>query len=241
MVPEKHRFLTRHLFLQVRDELASRIANGEWKAGSIVPNEALLSTELHVSQGTVRKALDLLEAEKIVVRKQGRGTFVIDHDTEEMAIRFSSIFNEAGRKIDGYMTCEKSAVGSPTEDDCSRLDVIPADVVVRSQRVHTYHDRPFMFEKAVLAARHFSGIDPADIKSNRLTSLAQRHGVHLAYATEIVTPILCPEEFAEKLGATTETPILHLERTVFTDRDVRVEWRECWCHLKNKRYMSVTS
>lgn len=221
--------------------MAGRIANREWKAGSIVPNEAQLSAELNVSQGTVRKALDLLEAEKIVVRKQGRGTFVIDHDTEEMAIRFSSIFNEIGQKIDGHVTCEQSAIGTPTEEERSHLDVVAADVVVRSKRTHSYRERPFMVEKAVLAARHFAGIDPGGLTYNRLTSLAQKHGVHLAYATEVVTPVLCPEELAAKLGAMTGTPILHVERTVYTDRNVRVEWREGWCYLKDKHYMSVTS
>lgn len=189
----------------------------------------------------MRKALDLLEAEKIVIRKQGRGTFVVDHDTEEMAIRFSSIFSEAGHKIDGHVTCEQSAVGAPTDEERSHLDVVAADVVVRSKRVHTYHERPFMVEKAVLAARHFAGIDPSGLTYNRLTSLAQKHGVHLAYATEVVTPVLCPQELVQKLGATPDTPILHVERTVYTDRNVRVEWREGWCHLKDKHYMSVTS
>lgn len=240
-MPEKHRFLTRHLFLQVRDELASRVAAGNWKAGGIVPNEAQLSAELNVSQGTVRKALDLLEAEKIVVRKQGRGTFVIDHDTEEMAIRFSSIFSATGHKIDGRVMCEQTGIGIPTDEEREHLDVAGSDRVIRSRRVHSYHDHPFMIENSTLAMRHFAGLEPGNVKIQRLTSLAQRFGVHLSYATEIVTPILCPADHTEGFGITAETPILHIERTVFTDRNVRVEWRQGWCHLRDKRYISVTS
>lgn len=240
-VPEKHRFLTRHLFLQVRDELAARIATGVWRAGGMVPNEAQLSAELNVSQGTVRKALDMLEAEKIVLRKQGRGTFVIDHDTEEMAIRFSSIYSSAGLKIDGHIVCEHSSAGPATDVDRSHMDVTGSDTVFRSTRVHWHSDHPFMIEKSTLAMRHFSGLSEAGLKCQRLTSLAQRHGVHLACATEIVRPMLCPLEFAGKLGISTDTPILHIERTVHTDRNVRVEWRQAWCYLHDKHYMSIVS
>ena len=72
------RFSIQPLYLQLRDALAERIASGEWKSGDIIPNEVDLARELGVSQGTVRRSLDLLESEHVVTRRQGRGTFVND-------------------------------------------------------------------------------------------------------------------------------------------------------------------
>ena len=57
-----NRFLTRPLYLQLRDALVERIARGQWKPGAAVPNEQDLAREFGVSPGTMRKALDLMES-----------------------------------------------------------------------------------------------------------------------------------------------------------------------------------
>ena len=69
---------TRPIYLQLRDALAERIASGEWKPGSAIPNEGDLAREFGVSAGTMRKALSLLEDEHLITRRQGRGTYVND-------------------------------------------------------------------------------------------------------------------------------------------------------------------
>src|SRR5262245_8474587 len=82
------RFFTRPLYLQLRDTLAERIASGEWKPGRGIPNEVDLAREFNVSQGTVRRALELLERERVVTRQQGRGTFV--NGAQDLALRFDN-------------------------------------------------------------------------------------------------------------------------------------------------------
>jgi GntR family transcriptional regulator len=77
-VPVQGKFMNRPLYLQLRDALAERIAQGEWRPGSAIPNESDLAREFGVSAGTMRKALDLMEAERLLTRRQGRGTFVND-------------------------------------------------------------------------------------------------------------------------------------------------------------------
>src|SRR5690606_30748158 len=73
------RLAARPLYLQVRDVLVQRIVVGHWKPGAPLPNETHLAQQLGISSGTVRKALDLMEVERIVTRRQGRGTFVNDY------------------------------------------------------------------------------------------------------------------------------------------------------------------
>ena len=97
-MPTNH-FSTRPLYLQLRDALAERVAAGEWKPGTAIPNEGDLAREFGVSAGTMRKALDLLEDEHLVTRRQGRGTFVNDQSSEEMAVRFCNVRNADGRRI----------------------------------------------------------------------------------------------------------------------------------------------
>lgn len=240
----KLKFLTRHLFLQVRDVLAARVASGEWKAGSMVPNEAQLAHELGVSQGTVRKALDVMEAEKIVVRQQGRGTFVVDHDTEAMAIRFSSIF-AANQKIDGEIACQACEASPTDEEALTHLDAVASDTIFRCRRLHSHHGHKFMWDESTIVMRHWPGLTGSEMQTQgqcvRLSSLAQKFGVLLSHATETVMPVLAEGVVCEKLDIDPGRPLLYLERTVFSDKSVRVEWRRAWLALRGETYMSVTS
>src|SRR5262245_22052084 len=96
-----NRFLTRPLYMQVRDALAERIATGHWRPGAAIANEGDLAREFGVSSGTMRKALDLLESEHLLTRRQGRGTFVNDQTSEELSVRYSNIRNREGQHIGG--------------------------------------------------------------------------------------------------------------------------------------------
>ena len=89
------RFTTRAVYEQLRDILAARIATGEWKPGTAIPSEADLAREFGVSAGTTRKALKLLEAERLLTRRQGHGTIVNDPASGERTARRS---NGAGAK-----------------------------------------------------------------------------------------------------------------------------------------------
>ena len=75
------------LYQQVYQFLAQQISRGVWKPRAILPDEQELARYLGVSQETIQKALEKLEADHIVVRRQGRGTFVVDHSEKQFATR----------------------------------------------------------------------------------------------------------------------------------------------------------
>src|SRR5919202_1506403 len=87
----------RPLYRQVRALLVRRLAEGVWQPGQLLPSEGQLAAELGVSQGTVRKALDALTAERLLVRRQGRGTFVAEHDGERILFHFFKLMPDAGK------------------------------------------------------------------------------------------------------------------------------------------------
>lgn len=240
-MPQKHKFLVRPLFLLVRDELAGRIARGEWKIGSLLPNEHALAAEFGVSAGTARKALDLLESEKIVSRQQGRGTIVLDQDTEEMGIRFSSIFKDRDQRISGHVVWSEAEFSEPAPREQEALSIGPKERILRVRRIRGYHDHPFMYEELAMVARHFPGLTEAAAKDSRITSLAQKFGLQLSHGLESVAPVMCPQDLAQKLGLEQPVPILKLERTVFKIGGTPIEFRIGWCHLREKQYIAVTS
>ncbi|MBM4212274.1 MAG: GntR family transcriptional regulator [Gammaproteobacteria bacterium] len=89
----------RPLYTQIQDALVCRIVEGEWRPGELLPSEQALALQLGVSQGTIRKATDALEAEKIIDRRQGKGTFVAELTQEQSVYRFFRLLRPDGRRI----------------------------------------------------------------------------------------------------------------------------------------------
>src|SRR5262245_65128803 len=92
-------FSRRPLYLQLCDAMSDRIAASEWKPGSALPNEGDLAREFGVSPGTVRKALERLEQMRLITRRQGRGSFICDLTSGELADRFATIRAADGGNI----------------------------------------------------------------------------------------------------------------------------------------------
>src|SRR3954454_228000 len=78
----------RPLYEQIKILLTQSLQGGEWKPGEAIPSEMELAARFKVSQGTVRKAIDELATENLVVRRQGKGTFVATHAEEKIQFRF---------------------------------------------------------------------------------------------------------------------------------------------------------
>ena len=76
------------LYRQIKDLIVQGLQRGEWKPGEMIPSEIDLAARFQVSQGTVRKAVDELSTENLLVRRQGKGTFVATHHEPRAQFRF---------------------------------------------------------------------------------------------------------------------------------------------------------
>jgi GntR family transcriptional regulator len=235
------KFSTRPLYLQVRDALATRIAAGEWKPNSAIPNEGDLAREFGVSSGTMRKALDLMEGERLLTRRQGRGTFVNDQSSEELAERFSNIHASGGERIAGEskLLSIAQAPASPTE--CARLRLRADDKVWRIQRVRLHRDEPFMVEEVAMPAALFPDLDAQEQLNHRIVVLAQQYGILLGKGEERVSIGTAPPSAAATLGLKPGAPILMLDRLVHDLDGQTVEWRLGIGHFADKYYLAEIS
>src|SRR5262245_58224679 len=202
------RFSTRPLYLQVKDMLMRRIAAGDWKPGAAIPNEIELSRELGISVGTVRKALDEMESERLISRRQGRGTFVIDQTSNENAVRFSNIRDPEGARIAGE-TDRCTVVGATAnETEARRLQLRPGDPVYRLHRVRAHNDMPLMVEESTVPKSRFPGLSQETEVPHSIVVLAQAHGVLLGRAEERVGVEAAKGEIAKLLKVSDGTPLL---------------------------------
>lgn len=232
------RFSTRPLYLQVKDSLVQRIVAGAWKPGAAIPNEIELSRELGISVGTVRKALDEMEGERLISRRQGRGTFVIDQTSEECAIRFSNIRDADGTRIGGDMQSCEVVAASASADEVRALNLRAGEPVFRLHRVRMHDDVPFIVEDSTVPQSRFPGLPQETDISPSIVVLAHRFGVLLTRAEEKVGVTKADDTVSETLKVTSGTPLLTLESVVYAIDGRPIEWRRAQCHLGKNSYVT---
>jgi GntR family transcriptional regulator len=223
----------------LRDALADRIASGEWKPTAAIPNESDLAREFGVSAGTMRKALDLMEAERLLTRRQGRGTFVNDQSSDELAARFSNIRGPDGKRVCGQVKSAEVAEGPANEVECTRLRLRPEDRVYRIHRIRHHKGQIFLVEDVTLPAALFPELeDKKTSVTDRVIVLAQEYGLLLGKAEERVSLSGASPAVAQKLGVAAGSPVMVLDRVVRALDGRPIEWRMGWCHLADRYYMA---
>src|SRR6187397_840245 len=120
----------RPLYEQIKILLTQSLVAGEWKPGEAIPSEMDLAARFRVSQGTVRKAIDELAADNLLVRRQGKGTFVATHNEDRVQFRFLRLLPDDGDvhpHVSRLLECRR--LRAPAEI-ARQLDLKPADPVV---------------------------------------------------------------------------------------------------------------
>src|SRR6476620_4245903 len=86
------------LYKEVARQMTDALKAGQWQPGEAIPSEKRLGEQFGVSIGTVRKAIDELTAHRILIRQQGRGTFVASHGQSRYRYSFFHISRQDGHK-----------------------------------------------------------------------------------------------------------------------------------------------
>lgn len=228
------------LYQQVKDLLLERLIGGYWKPGDLLPSEFQLAEELGVSQGTVRKALDEMTAGNLLVRRQGRGTYVAEHDQEHALFHFFKLTDRQGRPLVPQSRVLKIARGAVRSSEAQKL-LLPADAeVIRITRVRSLAGRPAIFERIVLPAVLFPGLDAKrDLPNTLYTLFARDYGITIGRAEERLSAVAAGAEAARHLNLERDAPLLAIDRTALALNNHPVEWRLSLCDTRDQVY-SVT-
>jgi GntR family transcriptional regulator len=227
------------LYRQVKERLVRRIADGEWQAGQAIPSEMQIAAELGVSQGTVRKALDEMTAERLLVRRQGVGTFVASHDEDRILFQFFKLGRDDGRRV--FPDSTVLSVGEEPSDAkaAARLGIRRGTRVLRIHRLRSLGGAIAVSERIVVPSARFGGLAACDPVPNNLYGLyAERYGVTVARASESLKAIACPAEDAGHLGLAAGAPVLAIDRLALDLDGQKVEWRVSLCRTDQFHYTS---
>jgi DNA-binding GntR family transcriptional regulator len=141
---------SRPLYARVRERLIERIRSGEWKPGQLIANEFEIAAEFGVSQGTARKAIGDLASEGLVVRRQGRGTFVVEHTPAHVLFRFFNLFDADGVAVVPDSRDAGSSLAPASSEEREALGLDAGAQVIRITRIRTRDGAPFIAETITL-------------------------------------------------------------------------------------------
>ncbi len=231
----------RPLYAQVRERLVERIRSGEWKPGQLIPNEFEIAAEFGVSQGTARKAISELAAEGLVLRRQGRGTFVVEHTPDIVQFRFFNMFDHTGVAVIPDSRNVESSLAEAASHERAALGLDEAAQVVRITRTRTRDGVPFIRETIVLPEALFPGLLDRPELANTLYDMFQKeYGVLVMRTDDRLSAVAADADTAAALAIPPGSPLLRIDRIAFALDDTPVEWRVSLCHLDRAHYLART-
>jgi GntR family transcriptional regulator len=216
------------LYRQIKELLTQDLQSGLWKPGEVIPSEFELAARFKVSQGTVRKAIDELAAENLLVRRQGKGTFVATHAEQNTQYRFLRLRpdDDTPRALQRrLLECTRARAAA---DIARALEIKTGDPAVLVRRLLLDGDRAVVLDEIWLPGRAFKGLTHERLSTYRGPMYAlfeAEFGVRMIRAEEKIRAVPAEAPAAALLAVPPGAPLLSVERRSFTYGERPVELR----------------
>ena len=217
------------LYQQIKGLILQSLQAGEWRPGELIPSEMELA------------------AENLVMRRQGKGTFVATHSAQQVQYRFLKLHPDVG-DLEGEGRAQRTIL------ECKRLRA-PAeiarllalrsgDTVVQVRRVLAFGGIPTILEDIWLPGHAFKGLTAEQMVNYKGPTYAMFEGdfgVRMVRADEKLRAVLPDEAQAELLDVSTQTPLLSVERLAYTYNDIPMELRRGIYRTDTHHYKNALS
>lgn len=220
------------LYVQIKALITRGLATAEWKPGEAIPSEFELAARYGVSQGTVRKAVDALAKEFILVRRQGKGTFVATHTAPTHQYRFLRVRadgeppeSERHHPVTTFIGLTKSRADAVTAET---LALRQGQAVMQIARVLVFDGKPLIYDEITLAQSTFPNLSMEKLVASQgsiYSFLETAYGARMIRAEECIKAVAASRLASKHLKVAVGTPLLSVDRVAYTYGDRPVEWR----------------
>jgi GntR family transcriptional regulator len=232
------------LYQQIKALITKSLQSGEWKPGELIPSEIELANRFKVSQGTVRKAIDELATENLVVRRQGKGTFVATHHEARAQFRFLRLMPDLGEPHHAdNKILDVKRLRAPAEV-ARLLDIKSGDSVIFIKRVQSFDGAPTIVEELWLPGVIFKGLTAERLdqyKGPMYGLFETEFGTRMIRASEKIRAVSADLGTAELLKISVNAPLLSVERVSYTYGDRPVEVRRGLYLTEHHHYQNELS
>ena len=223
--------------------MTRRLATGEWKPGAAIPTETRLKEEFGVAIGTIRRAVDELVAQNMLVRQQGRGTFVATHNRDRLLFHFFHI-----ERRDGYKEYpdvrlhdfERVRLG---REVAALLGMHEGDRAVRFRNTLSLEGQKIMLDEITVPESLFPRLTEKKLRERNSTlyNLYQdQYRITVVRTSQRLGGGLVPREVARALEVPVGLPVLVIRRIAFAYHDRPVEYRVSYVDTRLHDYVGDT-
>jgi GntR family transcriptional regulator len=229
------------LYKDVKRQLMEALTRGEWKPGEAIPSERRIAERFGISIGTVRKAIDELVAENILIRQQGRGTFVATHTRDRLLFYFFHIVPEQGPKEYPEVELLSFVRAKAERGVADRLQIEAGDPVLRIRNALRLAGKRMIIDDITVSAQRFPGLSEKRFRERPSTiyNLYQDfYGISVVRSSERLRAVAADAEIAQLLGIAPGAPLLQIRRIALAYNDLPVEFRISQVNTAGYEYFS---
>lgn len=206
------------LYQSIAEKLRLRLHSSEFPIGGPLPAEKILAREFGVARMTLRKAIDVLVEEGLVIRRHGSGTYVahkeVHHESANL-MGLVEVLREQGKAVSSNVLVFKVMPAPPAI--ASQLRIQINDRIYFSRRVRYVDGKPLMLEDSYMPARLFHNLSLAHLEGSKFDYIEKECGITISGNYESLSPVLADRQLAQSLNVPEQTPLLRITSLSYSD------------------------
>ena len=232
------------LYHQIKENITRQIVSGRWLSNHELPSETDLCAHFGVSRGTLRRALDELENRGLIVRRQGRGTFVATHHTDRFLFQFFHVEREDGLREAPLVELVSFERSHADDEPARALQLRPGDAVIQIENRLLLQGSAVIHDRLTLPSALFKGLTEKRFR-DRPGTVYQFYqsdfGITVLRAKERARAGAADRQTGRVLGLAPGAPVMQVRRTALTFGDRPVEHRVSIINTAHHDYVNVLS
>ncbi len=232
MEPNLNRNSPTPIFEQITDWMRSKISSAEWQDEQKIPSESELCAKFGVSRGTVRKAIEVLISERLLIRIHGKGTFVKNKIFLEQkpTWRLAGFSRDLISRGIPYSTkVLKGEVVQPSDEVREKLRLSPVKKIFNLQRLRKINDQPVLLIENHIVYDYCQGVEEIDFEEKQLyVTLENEFKIQFDWANRTYRSILANPKIAGLLNLHKNAPLMYLEELYHDTHSTPVEFTRAW-------------
>lgn len=232
MEPNLNRNSPTPIFTQITSWMRKKIQSGEWQDDQQILSESDLSKKLGVSRGTVRKAIEVLISERLLVRIHGKGTFVKNKILLEQkpTWRLAGFSRDLISRGIPYSTkVLRRDIVQPPEEVREKLNLAPTDKIFNMQRLRKINQQPVLLIENHIVYDFCKGVEEVDFEKNQLyVTLENKFDIKFDWAKRTYRSVVANREVANLLNLPKNAPLMYLEELYHDIHSTPVEYTRAW-------------
>jgi GntR family transcriptional regulator len=229
------------LYREVKRQMMEAMSSGEWKPGEAIPAERRLAERYGISIGTVRKAIDALVAENMLIRQQGRGTYVASHNRDRLLFYFFHVVPHEGTKQYPVVRLLSFARAKADKLASDKLGIALGEPVLRIRNLLSLSAAPVIVDDITISAARFAGLTERafrDRPSTVYNLYQEAFGSSVVRTVERLRATTADADIAPLLHVAVGAPLLQIRRVALSYNDIPVELRISHVNTARHEYWS---